>query len=212
MKKTLVCSLLALLLLAGCSRFPADDGRSTASNDPAASSKEQGDRCQETGSTDPSLQDAQDTEEDESSPGAGTAIPGSYTVPEGWVKSEKYSTSSQIFYVKEGHEEDAKPDNIAICVGTNKYSAENHAQFREAIVRQLLGQLQGVDAELLGDGTFTEQEYMVYIFTIDEKDVITKQYYIVDDFRYCLIHLTNFSRAEDADQAAQAIMDSFVWE
>ena len=181
------------------------------------SSQEHDDHRQEAGATDQSPRDAQDAGTDASAEGetdsaADSVIPGSYTVPEGWVKSEKYSTSSQVFYVQEGHEEDAQPDNIAISVETNKYRAENHAQFREAIVRQLLRQLQGVDAELLGDGTFTEQEYMVYIFTIDEGDVVTRQYYIVDDYRYCLIHLTNFSGAEDADQAAQAMVDSFMWE
>ena len=73
-------------------------------------------------------------------------------------------------------------------------------------------QLQGVDAELTGDGTYTEQDYIVYIFTISEKDVVTKQYYIVGDQRYCLIHLTNFTGSESANEAARAMADSFVWD
>ena len=72
-------------------------------------------------------------------------------------------------------------------------------------------QLQGVDAELTGSGTFTAQEDILYIFTIREKDVVTRQYYIVGDRRYCLIHLTNFTGSEYADDAAQAMADSFVW-
>ena len=80
------------------------------------------------------------------------AVPGSYTVPEGWVKSEKYSTDAQLFYIEEGHEEDETPDNISIHVGENQYALEEHAQFRDAIVQQLLVQLDGIEAELNGDG------------------------------------------------------------
>ena len=42
--------------------------------------------------------------------------------------------------------------------------------------------------------------------------MVTKQYYIVDDQRYCLIHLTNFTGSEAGVEAARAIADSFVWE
>ena len=51
-----------------------------------------------------------------------------------------------------------------------------------------------------------EEDYVVYIFTIEEADgVITKQYYIVKD------HVTNFSGTEDVFEAVQGIADSFVW-
>ncbi len=141
-----------------------------------------------------------------------TDFPGSYTVPEGWVKMEKYSTEDKIFYVEEGHEDDELPDNISIEVGTNRYSADEHEKFRDAIVRQLTMQLQGVDAELTGDGTYTEQDYIVYIFTISEADVVTKQYYIVSDQQYCLLQLTNFTGSERVNETAQAMADSFVWD
>ncbi len=141
-----------------------------------------------------------------------SAFPGSYTVPEGWVKAEQYSTVDKVFYVEEGHEEDDLPDNISIEIGTNRYAAEEHEQFRDAIVRQLLVQLQGVEAELTGDGTYTEQGYVVYIFTISGTDALTKQYYIVGDQQYCLIHLTGFSGSESTVQAAQDMADSFVWD
>ena len=42
-------------------------------------------------------------------------------------------------------------------------------------------QMQGIDAVLTGDGTYTEQGEVVYIFTISEEDVVTKQYYIVGE-------------------------------
>lgn len=139
-------------------------------------------------------------------------FPGSYTVPDGWVKMEKYSTEDKIFYVEEGHEEDELPDNISVEVKTNRYSTEDHMKFRDAIVRQLTMQASSVGAELTGEGTFTDQEDVLYIFTISEEDVVTKQFYIVGDNRYCLIHLTNFTGSGRADEAARDMADSFVWD
>ncbi len=138
-------------------------------------------------------------------------IPGSYTVPQGWVLSEKHSTDSQLFYIEEGREDDETPDNISIHVGKNNYSLEEHQQFRDAIVQQLLMQLEGVEAQLNGSGTYTQQGELLYIFTIDEGHVVTTQYYIVKDYGFCLIQLTNFSGSEAADQAAQEMADSFAW-
>lgn len=144
-------------------------------------------------------------------PEAENAFPGSYTVPEGWVLAEDYSTSEKLFYVEEGHENDELPDNISINVGTNRYSADEHTAFRDAIVQQLLRQLEGIEAELTGDGSHTEQGDVVYTFTITESDVVTRQYYIVGDYRYCLIHLTCFTGSESVYDAAQAMAGSFVW-
>lgn len=139
----------------------------------------------------------------------------SYEVPTGWVKADKYSTKNKIFYVQEGHEDDAQPDNISIEIGKNKYSSDDHLKFRDAILNQLMMQLKNApDTMLYGDGTYTDQGYTLYIFTIEEETtgIVTRQYYIVGDMRYCLIHLTNFSGSEECAQAARAIADSFVWE
>lgn len=154
---------------------------------------------------------SQTSESEQSGHENETVLSGSYTVPEGWVKAEQYSAADKFFYVEKGHEEDERPDNISIETGTNRYAAEEHEQFRDAIVRQLMAQMQGVDAELTGDGTYTNQGDVVYIFTISEADVVTKQYYIVGDRQYCLIHLTSFTGSESADQAARVIADSFIW-
>lgn len=155
--------------------------------------------------SDTDLQDNSQTTEEE------VIFPGNYTVPENWIKVEKYSAEDKFFYVEEGHEEDEMPDNISIEIGTNRYSEEKHEQFRDAIVRQLMAQLQGADAELTGDGTHTQQGYVVYTFTITEADIVTKQYYIVGEQRYCLIHMTSFTGSDSADQAAMAMVDSFTW-
>ena len=94
----------------------------------------------------------------------------------------------------------------------NKYSLEEHEQFRDAIVQQILMQLDGIEAQLNGDGTYTEQGDLLYIFTIDEGDIVTTQYYIVKDYGFCLIQLTNFSGSETTEQAARDMVDSFVWD
>ena len=39
-----------------------------------------------------------------------------------------------------------------------------------------------------------------------------KQYYIVKDYGFCLIQLTNFSGSETTEQAARDMVDSFVWD
>ena len=144
--------------------------------------------------------------------GSESGFPGSYTVPDGWVNREQYSSADKVFYAEEGHEDDERPDNISVEVKTNRYSAEDHMKFRDAIVRQLTMQASRAGAELTGEGTFTAEEDILYIFTISEEDVVTKQFYVVGDRRYCLIHLTNFTGSESADEAARAMADSFVWD
>ncbi len=139
---------------------------------------------------------------------------GSYNVPAGWVKAERYSTEDKIFYVQEGEEEDEQPDNISIEFGRNKYKLEEHMKFRDAIVKQLAMQLSGrQDTMVSGEGVYTDQEYIMYVFTIEEEEsgIMTKQYYIVDDYRYCLIILTNFDGSGEAVRAAGEMADSFVW-
>lgn len=139
------------------------------------------------------------------------SIPGSYDVPKGWVKSNKYTTDSKIFYTNKGYENDEHPDNIAISVGNNKYSLEKHVQFREAIVQQLLMQSDGIEAQLNGDGTYTKHGDRLYIFTLDEGNVVTTQYYILKNYGFCLIHVTNFSGSKSVEEAAKHMVDSFVW-
>ena len=155
MKKILIVLLTMVLLLAGCGK---NEGSLPQSPPDEFVADHQEDSSSET----------EISSEDH-------AIPGSYTVPEGWEKSEKHSTDSQIFYIEEGHENDEKPDNISIHVGKNQYSLDEHEQFWEAIVQQVLMQLDGIKAQLNGDGTYTEQGDLLYIFTIDEGDIVTTQ-------------------------------------
>lgn len=195
MRKEIGAALTAMLLLTGCSsgEIAQTNGSDNASESALANQQE-------------------NMQTDIAEPEQESSIPGSYTVPDGWVKSDKHSSSNMVFYVEKGHEEDELPDNISISVGVNRYSAEEHTKFKDAIVKQLLMQLNGENAQLDGTGSNTEQGYVVYTFTIDDSTAVTKQYYIVKDFGFCLVQLTNFTGSDSAYQAAQTIVDSFVWD
>lgn len=234
MKKILMVLLTMSLLFAGCEK--KEDNSSQSHSDKASTTQQESSRKKSDDKKNSDKKDAdkknsgkkdsgkKNAKEDDSDakdtsrkPSSKTNsaehnnIPGSYTVPNGWEKSEKYSTDSRTFYIEEGHENDKTPDNISIHVGKNKYSLDQHEQFRDAIVKQLSAQLSGVDAQINGDGTYTKQGDILYIFTISEVDVITTQYYIVKDHGFCLIHLTNYSKSGSSDQAARDMADSFVW-
>lgn len=157
----------------------------------------------------------------ESVPEAGTAAAaedtvftkdfGSYTVPAGWGESAQYSFGGKYFYLPAGQESAEYPDNISVETSASRYAAEDHIQFREAITAQLMTQLQDVDAELFGDGTYTDAGDVMYVFTIQEPDVTTRQYYVVGDQKYCLIHLTNYTGSQETGDAAQKMAKSFQW-
>ena len=71
---------------------------------------------------------------------------------------------------------------------------------------------------LTGDGTFTDNGDVLYILTMTEEPaeeggqgIVTRQYYIVGEKRYVLVHLTIFSGDEAVQQAADKLAKSFVW-
>ena len=219
MKKRLLFLIVFMLVIAGCSKkgdsvlepsasgTEMDKQTGTIDSEVASFSSEEESTWEEENETEADKVSSAKTES------AGSTIPGSWTLPEGWIIAEKYSGEEQVFLVKEGQEDEQQPDNISLYVGSNQYTKEKHMDFRDAITRQLTLQISGIKAELNGTGTYTAQDYILYIFTIKEEEtnIVTKQYYIVDDYRYCLIHVTNFTGDESVDETAQAIADSFVW-
>lgn len=142
------------------------------------------------------------------------AFPGTYTVPDGWVKADAHSTDDMTFYVEEGHEDDARPDNISINVGDCPYSLDEHTTFRDAIMRQISMQVGSSDVQLSGSGSNTAQDYVLYNFTIEDADgTITDMYYILKDYGFCLVQVTSFTGSENESifAAAKTMVDSFVW-
>ena len=80
---------------------------------------------------------------------------GSYVVKSGWVESKTHSQNGKYFYVKDGQDNDSRPNNISINAGTNKYKKEEHEKFREAIYAQLANQVAGNDSEIMASGSTT---------------------------------------------------------
>ena len=138
---------------------------------------------------------------------------GSYIILDGWIEVDR-STDTKSFYAKEGTENDLRPDNISVEIGTNPYSLEEHAEFARAIQAQMAAQLAeiGRDTTLTGSGTATEKGDIVYVFTIEEAGKrAAVQYYIVGEQRYCMVYETIYLDEEECDAAAQKIVESFEW-
>lgn len=137
---------------------------------------------------------------------------GSYELPEGWEENAAHSSGDKFFYVEEGHGDDAQPDNISINVGSSNYAEDDYMTFKDAILAQLMMQVQGSEAQVNGEGTYTDSGDVLLIYTITETGCTTKQYYIVGDYEYCLIHLTVYS-GDDTEgiKAAETMVNSFQW-
>ena len=140
---------------------------------------------------------------------------GTYTVPTGWIESDTYSTKDKFFYVADGTQQDALPNNISINMGSNKYSADDHISFRQAIVQQLTMQLPK-DTILNGSGSYTANDYVLYTFTftIQEEDMtlVATQYYIVGDYKYVMVYESVYDGdTETVDTIAKNMVDTFTW-
>jgi hypothetical protein len=137
---------------------------------------------------------------------------GTYKIADGWETSDKYSTDQKTFYLREGETDMDQPDNISVEQGTNRYSAENVMGFKDAIMRQMGHMTKGqkVD-EIKGRGYTTDKKVKVLMIQMIDDESVTTQYYLCGDYRYVLIHETNYSGAEDADEAAKEMVESFEW-
>jgi hypothetical protein len=150
---------------------------------------------------------------------------GKYKEPSAWRLEPKYTEMEGLtlgekrYYVMDGVTPAQRWDsNISVEVGSNRYTPEEHMQFRDGILSSLGAQLQGAQATVGGGGSFSENGYVLYEFTIDMEDEgasDTTQSYIVGDKKYFLIIGTDFHDPNvPADAIAEAIdeiANSFVW-
>lgn len=136
-----------------------------------------------------------------------------YNVVQDWQKSVKYSLKNTYFYIRTGEEDEREVDNISINIGKNRYGIEDHPRFRQAILAQLSKEIGTSDISIQGEGTNTDDGDILYIFTMtDLKDnIITKQYYIIGDHRFCLIQSTNLTGSTEIDTVAEEMANSFKW-
>lgn len=128
------------------------------------------------------------------------------------VKQNDHSTANKIFYVLEKDKYKTTPDNVSVEVGTNKYPKEQYLAFKTAIQLQLYSQV-GRDATIVGNGLTTTKGNTVLKFIMKKQNDNTEvtQYYIVGDYKYVLVHETNFSRNPDLNVAVYNIVDTFEW-
>jgi len=139
---------------------------------------------------------------------------GTYVVSKGWEESKTHSGNGKYFYVKDGEDNEKRPNNISINAGTNKYQKSEHEQFRSAIYAQLVKQASGSNAEITANGSTTKKGEIVYTFVIDSAEgSITKQYYIVGEKKYVMIYesVWNKDDEKDVDEVALKMLNSFEW-
>ena len=53
----------------------------------------------------------------------------------------------------------------------------------------------------------------MYLFTVEENDtgLITNQFYIVGEKKYCLVQESNFDKSEECDEVTKSLVESFKW-
>lgn len=140
---------------------------------------------------------------------------GTYMVPAGWSENSTLSSNTKYFYIKDGTNLNKPTSNISVESGTNKYSKEEHETFRMAILNQLSMQLSTSSSEtqVSAYGTTTAKGDILYVFTIEEESITTKQYYIVEDYKYILVIETDFhdENISNIDTITEGIINSFSW-
>lgn len=138
---------------------------------------------------------------------------GTYSIAEDWFESEELSSSDTFFYLKEGVSFDTPTSSISVFMGENKYSINEYQLFARAIDRQLKTQIGSDATEYYGGGSYTDKGYPLIKITFVIDNIRTTQYYIAGDYRFVMVHATDFGDEQipDVEEASLAIVNSFVW-
>ena len=140
---------------------------------------------------------------------------GSFIVAEGFGEAKEQSGGGRYFYVVEGHEHDARPNNISINTGHQNYNLDESEKFAESTTLQLNMQIKqyGMDAVVYGSSGKTDAGDIMYIFDIkfNDSDEIDRQYYILRDKKYVMVFMSNFDGDESVNKAAELMAKSFEW-
>lgn len=140
---------------------------------------------------------------------------GSFIVAEGFGEAKEQSGGGRYFYVVEGHEHDARPNNISINTGHQNYNLDESEKFAESTTWQLNMQIKqyGLDAVVYGSSGKTDSGDIMYIFDIkfNDSDEIDRQYYILRDKKYVMVFMSNFDNDESVNKAAELMAKSFEW-
>ena len=196
MKKSLYLLPLMIVMLSACGNKHADVVTSTKADESTVEATQKGD----TGN-----KDSKRVEKEF----------GSFIVAEGFGEAKEQSGGGRYFYVVEGHEHDARPNNISINTGHQNYNLDESEKFAESTTWQLNMQIKqyGMDAVVYGSSGKTDAGDIMYIFDIkfNDSNEIDRQYYILRDKKYVMVFMSNFDGDESVKQAAELMAKSFEW-
>ena len=207
MKKSLYLLPLMIVMLSACGNKQADVGTSAKVEDSTVNTSQN-----ENSSTEEASQKDNNTTKD------GQRVDkefGSFIVAEGFGEAKEQSGGGRYFYVVEGHEHDARPNNISINTGHQNYNLDESERFAESTTWQLNMQIKqyGLDAVVYGSSGKTDAGDIMYIFDIkfNDSDEIDRQYYILRDKKYVMVFMSNFDGDESVNKAAELMAKSFEW-
>lgn len=207
MKKSLYLLPLMIVMLSACGNKQADVGTSAKVEDSTVNTSQN-----ENSSTEEASQKDNNTNKD------GQRVDkefGSFIVAEGFGEAKEQSGGGRYFYVVEGHEHDARPNNISINTGHQNYNLDESEKFAESTTWQLNMQIKqyGMDAVVYGSSGKTDAGDIMYIFDIkfNDSDEIDRQYYILRDKKYVMVFMSNFDGDDSVNKAAELMAKSFEW-
>ena len=207
MKKSLYLLPLMIVMLSACGNKQADVGTSAKVEDSTVNTSQN-----ENSSTEEASQKDNNTTKD------GQRVDkefGSFIVAEGFGEAKEQSGGGRYFYVVEGHEHDARPNNISINTGHQNYNLDESEKFAESTTWQLNMQIKqyGMDAVVYGSSGKTDAGDIMYIFDIkfNDSNEIDRQYYILRDKKYVMVFMSNFDNDESVNKAAELMAKSFEW-
>ncbi|ETO95903.1 putative lipoprotein [Lachnoanaerobaculum sp. MSX33] len=196
MKKSLYLLPLMIVMLSACGNKQADV---------AATAKADESTVEATQKDDAATKDSKRVEKEF----------GSFIVADGFGEAKEQSGGGRYFYVVEGHEHDARPNNISINTGHQNYNLDESERFAESTTWQLNMQIKqyGMDAVVYGSSGKTDAGDIMYIFDIkfNDSDEIDRQYYILRDKKYVMVFMSNFDNDESVNKAAELMAKSFEW-
>ena len=196
MKKSLYLLPLMIVMLSACGNKQADV---------AATAKADESTVEATQKDDAATKDSKRVEKEF----------GSFIVAEGFGEAKEQSGGGRYFYVVEGHEHDARPNNISINTGHQNYNLDESEKFAESTTWQLNMQIKqyGLDAVVYGSSGKTDTGDIMDIFDIkfNDSDEIDRQYYILRDKKYVMVFMSNFDNDESVNKAAELMAKSFEW-
>ena len=207
MKKSLYLLPLMIVMLSACGNKQADVGTSAKVEDSTVNTSQN-----ENSSTEEASQKDNNATKD------GQRVDkefGSFIVAEGFGEAKEQSGGGRYFYVVEGHEHDARPNNISINTGHQNYNLDESEKFAESTTWQLNMQIKqyGMDAVVYGSSGKTDAGDIMYIFDIkfNDSDEVDRQYYILRDKKYVMVFMSNFDGDESVNKAAELMAKSFEW-